>query len=29
MLKVHPQMIVNGNVVNNPFFIEPEEYLAV
>lgn len=29
VLKVHPQMIVNGEVVNNPFYIEPEEYLAV
>lgn len=27
VLKVHPQMIVNGSVINNPFFIEPEEYL--
>ncbi|MBU1195996.1 MAG: MEDS domain-containing protein [Proteobacteria bacterium] len=27
VLKVHPQMIVNGAVMNNPFFIEPEEYL--
>lgn len=27
VLKVHPQMIVNGAVINNPFFIEPEEYL--
>lgn len=29
VLKVHPQMIVNGEVVNNPFFIEPEEYLGI
>ncbi len=28
VLKVHPQMIVNGAVVQNPFYIEPEEYLA-
>ncbi|MGM0444524.1 MAG: MEDS domain-containing protein [Fibrobacterota bacterium] len=28
ILRVHPQMIVNGTVVNNPFFIEPEVYLA-
>lgn len=27
VLQVHPKMIVNGAVVNNPFFIEPEEYL--
>ncbi|MBN1603681.1 MAG: MEDS domain-containing protein [Chitinispirillaceae bacterium] len=27
ILKVHPRMIVNGNVIQNPFFIEPEEYL--
>ncbi|HNV69136.1 MAG TPA: MEDS domain-containing protein [Candidatus Ozemobacteraceae bacterium] len=27
VLKVHPKMIVNGAVVQNPFFIEPEEYL--
>ncbi|HCY84087.1 MAG TPA: hypothetical protein DHV36_03020 [Desulfobacteraceae bacterium] len=27
ILKVHPKMIVNGAVVNNPFFIAPEEYL--
>lgn len=28
VLKVHPKMIVNGAVINNPFFIEPEDYLA-
>lgn len=28
ILKVHPKMIVNGSVVLNPFFIEPEEFLA-
>ena len=28
ILKVHPKMIVNGAVVQNPYFIEPEEYLA-
>lgn len=28
VLKVHPMMIVNGAVMQNPFFIEPEEYLA-
>ena len=27
VLKVHPKMIVNGAVINNPFFIKPEEYL--
>lgn len=28
ILKVHPYMIVRGAVVHNPFFIQPEEYLA-
>jgi hypothetical protein len=28
VLKVHPKMIVNGAVINNPFFVEPEDYLA-
>jgi len=28
ILKVHPYMIVRGSVVHNPFFIQPEEYLA-
>ncbi len=28
VLKVHPQMIVNGTVINNPFYIEPEDYLS-
>ncbi|MBF0196263.1 MAG: MEDS domain-containing protein [Planctomycetes bacterium] len=28
VLKVHPQMMVNGAVVENPFFIEPEDYLS-
>ncbi len=27
ILKVHPMMLVNGMVVNNPYFIDPEEYL--
>ncbi len=27
VLKVHPQMIVKGAVVHNPFFIPPEEFL--
>lgn len=26
-LKVHPYMIVKGQVVNNPYYIRPEEYL--
>lgn len=29
VLKVHPKMIVNGAVVNNPFFIEPEKFLNI
>lgn len=28
ILKVHPLMVVRGAVVNNPFFIPPEEFLA-
>jgi hypothetical protein len=28
VLKVHPKMIINGSVINNPFFVEPEDYLA-
>jgi hypothetical protein len=28
ILKVHPYMIIRGSVVHNPFFIQPEEYLA-
>lgn len=28
ILKVHPYMIVRGSVIHNPFFIQPEEYLA-
>jgi hypothetical protein len=28
ILKVHPLMIVRGSVVQNPFFISPEVYLA-
>lgn len=27
ILKAHPQMIVRGAVVHNPFFIPPEQYL--
>lgn len=29
VLKVHPKMIVKGVVINNPFFVEPEDYLKV
>jgi len=28
ILKVHPQMIVNGNVIQNPMYIQPEEFLS-
>lgn len=28
VLKVHPKMIVNGAVVENPFFIKPEDFLG-
>ena len=28
VLKVHPKTIVNGSIVTNPFFIEPEQYLS-
>ncbi len=28
ILKVHPQMIVGGKVVHNPFHIPPEEFLS-
>lgn len=28
ILKVHPQMIVNGMVIQNPMYIPPEEFLA-
>lgn len=27
VLKVHPKMIINGMVINNPFYIEPEVFL--
>ncbi|MBT4521298.1 MAG: hypothetical protein HOC23_14955 [Halieaceae bacterium] len=27
ILKVHPQMIVRGSVVHNPFYMQPEEFL--
>lgn len=28
VLKVHPYMIIKGSVVQNPFFIKPEDYLS-
>jgi len=28
ILKVHPLMVIRGSVVHNPFFINPEEFLA-
>jgi len=28
ILKVHPFMIIRGNVVHNPFYIPPEEFLS-
>ncbi len=28
ILKVHPYMVVRGSVVENPFFIPPEEFLS-
>jgi hypothetical protein len=27
VLRVHPMMVVSGTVVQNPFFVSPEEYL--
>lgn len=27
VLKVHPKMIINGMVISNPFYIQPESYL--
>lgn len=27
VLKVHPKMIINGMVINNPFYIHPKSYL--
>jgi hypothetical protein len=26
-LKVHPYMIINGQVIQNPYFLNPEEFL--
>lgn len=28
ILKVHPLMVIRGSVVNNPFYIKPEKFLA-
>lgn len=28
VLKVHPMMVVHGQVVRNPFYIKPDEFLA-
>lgn len=28
VLKAHPMMVVRGNVVHNPFFVPPEDYLT-
>jgi hypothetical protein len=28
VLKVHPYMVAQGQIVNNPFYIQPEEFLA-
>lgn len=28
VLRVHPMMVVRGNVVHNPFFVPPAEYLS-
>lgn len=28
ILKVHPLMVIRGSVVHNPFFVDPEEFLA-
>jgi hypothetical protein len=27
VLSVHPVMIINGQLVNNPYYVEPEEFL--
>jgi len=27
VLNVHPMMIVRGQLVNNPYFIDPNEFL--
>lgn len=28
ILKVHPLMVIRGSVVHNPFFVQPEDFLA-
>lgn len=28
ILKVHPYMIIKGSVINNPFYIKPEDFLS-
>ena len=28
VLRVHPYMIVQGQIVNNPFYVRPEEFMA-
>ncbi len=28
IIKVHPKMLVDGSVIQNPFYIQPEEYLS-
>lgn len=28
VLRVHPMMVVHGQVVQNPYFVQPEEFLA-
>jgi hypothetical protein len=28
VLQIHPYMIAQGQVVRNPFYIKPEEFLA-
>ena len=29
VLKVHPYMVAQGQIVSNPFYIKPEEFLAI
>lgn len=28
IMKVHPYMIIRGSVISNPFYVQPEEFLA-
>ena len=28
VLKVHPKIMLGGMVLNNPYYIEPDEFLA-